>query len=453
MEIQGSTAHLALLCSPGMSHLIPFAQLASRLAKVYNVAITLLINSENPSNPAYLSLLDSLSDGVDAVTLPSPPLNSIPEGASPMTKIILTVISSLPHVYENLTSLISTKRLSALVIDLFSFPAKEMAGKLGLPCYLFYPSPCTALALNFHAPELVKSYKGEFKDLPEPVKLPGCIPISGPDLVEPLQDRTTEMYHGFLQLCMQLFDMKGILVNTYEELEPGVVKALREPDEVRPPVYAVGPLTRPIESEPDQTHESITWLDLQPDKSVVYVALGSWGILNEEQVCELALGLELSGHRFVWVITGCSDTLPEGFEERTKEIGHVVTSWAPQLAILKHKSIGLFLTHCGWSSVLESITSGVPMVSLPMYAEQRLNAALLTDGAKVCFRPKESESGLIPRDEIVRVVKCVIEGEEGKVLRKRVGELKNAAVHALLEGGSSYQAMAEVVEVWKKYVA
>ncbi|KAJ3701117.1 hypothetical protein LUZ61_004822 [Rhynchospora tenuis] len=450
--MEGSSAHLALLCSPGMSHLIPFAQLASRLAKVRNIAITLLINSDNPTNPAYLSLLKSFPDGVDAITLPAPPPNSIPDGASPMTQIILTVLSSLPHVQSTLANLLSTKRLSALVIDLFSFPAKEMAGQLGLPCYLFYPSPYTALALNLHAPELVKSYQGMFKDLPEPVKLPGCVPISGPDLVEPLQYRDSEMYHGFLQLCTQLSEMKGILVNTYEELEPGVAESFKEPNEARPPIYAVGPLTRPIESESDQNHESLTWLDSQPDKSVVYVSFGSWGVLNQKQMNELALGLELSGHRFLWVINWSSDTLPEGFIERTKETGYVATSWAPQLAILKHKSIGLFLTHCGWSSVLESITNGVPMVALPLHAEQRLNAALLTDGAKVCLRPKELDCGLVSKDEIARVVKCVMEGEEGEALKQRAGDLKNAAADALLEGGSSYKATVKVIEEWKKTV-
>ncbi|KAJ1685179.1 hypothetical protein LUZ63_016569 [Rhynchospora breviuscula] len=406
--MEGNTAHLAFLCSPGMSHLIPFTQLASQLAEVHNIAITLLINSDNPTNPAYLSLLKSLPHRVDAITLPVPPPNSIPEGASPMTQIILTVLSSLPHVQNTLTDLLSKTRLSAFVIDIFSFPAKEMAGDLGLPCYLFYPSPYTALALNLHAPELVKSYQGTFKDLPEPVKLPGCVPISGSDLVEPLQYRDSEMYHGFLQLCTQLSEMKGILVNTYEELEPGVAEPFKEPNEARPPIYALGPLTRPIETEVDQNHESLAWLDSQPDKSVVYVSFGSWG--------------------------------------------YVVTSWAPQLAILKHKSIRLFLTHCGWSSVIESITNGVPMVALPLHAEQRLNAALLTDGAKVCLRPKELNSGLVTKDEIARVIKCVMEGEEREALKQRANEPKNAAANALLEGGSSYKATVKVVEEWKETV-
>jgi hypothetical protein len=64
---------------------------------------------------------------------------------------------------------------------------------------------------------------------------------------------------------------------------------------------------------------------------------------------ELALGLELSGQRFLWVVRSPSDEgtlsdnyydaeskkdpfayLPEGFLERTKDVGLLVPSWAPQ---------------------------------------------------------------------------------------------------------------------------
>ncbi|KAB1225257.1 Hydroquinone glucosyltransferase [Morella rubra] len=117
-----------------------------------------------------------------------------------------------------------------------------------------------------------------------------------------------------------------------------------------------------------------------------------WWALSFDHLTELALGLELSGQRFVWVVrspnNGPADAayvgnrshkdplacLPNGFGERIEGRGLVVPSWAPQTRILRHGSIGGFLTHCGWNSTLESIASGIPLIVWPLFAEQRMNA-------------------------------------------------------------------------------
>ncbi|GAB4844574.1 hypothetical protein Ancab_037972 [Ancistrocladus abbreviatus] len=57
--------------------------------------------------------------------------------------------------------------------------------------------------------------------------------------------------------------------------------------------------------------------------------------------------------------------------------------------------------------------------------EQRTNAVLLKEDVKVALRPKASESGLVKREEI------------GKVVRNRALELKDAANRALSVDGSS----------------
>lgn len=56
---------------------------------------------------------------------------------------------------------------------------------------------------------------------------------------------------------------------------------------------------------------------------------------------------------------------------------------------------------------------------------------------------------VIGREEIERVVRSVMESEEGKILRHRLKELKNSASRALEKGGSSYDALSSVVEKWK----
>ncbi|MED6117905.1 hypothetical protein PIB30_114398, partial [Stylosanthes scabra] len=168
---------------------------------------------------------------------------------------------------------------------------------------------------------------------------------------------------------------------------------------------------------------------------------GSGGTLSQEQVNEIAFGLELSGHKFLWVVRVPSEIpnsgyvigqkedpiqyLPAGFVNRTKEQGLVVPSWAPQIEILAHGSTGAFLSHCGWNSTLESIVHGVPMIAWPLFAEQRMNAILLTDELRVAVRPQgDEENGVVKRDEIAKVVKRIMDhSEEGLEMRKRVQDL------------------------------
>ncbi|CAI0420167.1 unnamed protein product [Linum tenue] len=231
-------------------------------------------------------------------------------------------------------------------------------------------------------------------------------------------------------------------------------KALK--DVVRAPVYPVGPLVRP--SPPLKTNEPndvVEWLDGQPDRSVIYVSFGSGGTLPRAQLAELAWGLELSGQRFVWVVRpppvedgGPHRYLPEGFLSRTHDRGLVVPMWAPQAEILAHPAVGGFLSHCGWNSTLESLTNGVPMVVWPLYAEQKLNAALLAEELQVAVRPGYNNGGVVKREEIEEMVRRVMvaKEEEGKAMRERVMELKESGERALSRKlkGSSYSALAQV---------
>ncbi|KAF4391025.1 hypothetical protein F8388_024857 [Cannabis sativa] len=107
------------------------------------------------------------------------------------------------------------------------------------------------------------------------------------------------------------------------------------------------------------------WLDSQEPKSVLYITFGSQNTIGATQMMELAIGQEKK-----W--------LPQGFEERAKEknCGLLVRKWAPQLDILGHKSTGAFLNHCGWNSVMESLSQGVSIIGWPLAGEQNYNSKL-----------------------------------------------------------------------------
>ncbi|KAJ0973866.1 hypothetical protein J5N97_015831 [Dioscorea zingiberensis] len=90
----------------------------------------------------------------------------------------------------------------------------------------------------------------------------------------------------------------------------------------------------------------MAWLDEQDVNSVIYVAFGSFAILDERQFQELALGLELTGRPFLWVvrrdITGKAIIdLPKGFKDRIGDRGMVV-QWSPQQEVLAHPAVSFF---------------------------------------------------------------------------------------------------------------
>nr|XP_009621516.1 zeatin O-xylosyltransferase-like [Nicotiana tomentosiformis] len=124
--------------------------------------------------------------------------------------------------------------------------------------------------------------------------------------------------------------------------------------------WAIGPIL-PIKLLPSNKKNEycLEWLNKQPPKSVLYVSFGTTTSFSDEQIKELAMGLELSKQNFIWVLRYTDEVdntgkfkklkLPEGFEERAKGVGLVVLEWAPQPEILAHPSTGGFLSHCGWN--------------------------------------------------------------------------------------------------------
>ncbi|KAJ1429513.1 UDP-glucuronosyl/UDP-glucosyltransferase [Sesbania bispinosa] len=112
--------------------------------------------------------------------------------------------------------------------------------------------------------------------------------------------------------------------------------------------------------------------------------------------------------------------------------------------VLSHSSTGVFLTHCGWNSILESVVNGVPLLAWPLYAEQKINADLVTKDIKVALRPMQGE-----REEIGSVVKKLMQGEDGKKLRDRMKELKLGAARALAQNGSSTNQISHLALQWQ----
>ncbi|CAL4970345.1 unnamed protein product [Urochloa decumbens] len=464
MESSGAAAsprpHVVLLTSPGVGHLLPLAELAWRLVARHGLAATLATFTAPGAALASLH-----AAGVATVSLEDLPADATMEPDFPDR-----VRRSIPR----LRALLRSVSAAALVPDFFCDEALPLAVELGVPAYIFYPTNLAAHAIMRRLVALNDGAAGERRGLPDPLRLSAHVSLRRADIPAGFADSTKPQFARLLDMGRRYRAAAGFLVNSFYEMENAgeeEIKLSAEQD-AYPPVYPVGPLVRSCSDEDHGASAAcLDWLDRQPACSVVYVSFGSAGSLSVEQTAELAAGLESSGHRFLWVVRMPSQHnelesrdngkdkeeplawLPEGFLERTSGRGLAVAAWAPQVRVLSHPATAAFVSHCGWNSALESVAAGVPMIAWPLYAEQRMNAAILSETVGVALRPREREDGFIPREEIAAAVtELMEEGEKGRAVRGRARDLKEAAARAWAPEGSSSRKMEEVAGEWKAAV-
>uniref|UniRef100_A0A1J3D3H9 Glycosyltransferase n=1 Tax=Noccaea caerulescens TaxID=107243 RepID=A0A1J3D3H9_NOCCA len=458
--------HALLVASPGLGHLIPMLELGNRLSSVLNVKVTVFAVTTGSSSPTETEAIHAAAArGTCEITvLPPVDIDHLVEpDATVVTKIYVKMRAMKPAFQDAVKSM--NRKPTVMVVDFFGTGLMSAADEAGVTAkYVYVPSHAWFLAVIVYLPVWDKVVEGEYVDIKEPLKIPGCRPVGPDDLLDTMLDRSDQQCRECVRCGEEVPMSDGVLVNTWEELQGNTLAALREDGEssrvMKVPVYAIGPIIRtngPVEKPNSIIFE---WLDQQKDRSVVYVCLGSGGALSFEQTIELALGLELSGQRFLWVLRRptsylvasssdddqVSESLPEGFLDRTRSVGLVVTHWAPQVEILSHGSIGGFLSHCGWSSVLESLTNGVPIVAWPLYAEQWMNATLLTEELGVAVRTSELPSKrVIGREEVASLVRKIVaeEDEEGRKVRAKAEEVKVSSEQAWTQGGSSRSSLFE----------
>ncbi|KAG8390624.1 hypothetical protein BUALT_Bualt01G0102800 [Buddleja alternifolia] len=197
-------------------------------------------------------------------------------------------------------------------------------------------------------------------------------------------------------------------------------------------------------------HESLDWLDKQEPDSVVFVAFGTAVSISDKQIREIALGLERSEQKFIWVLRDADNDdsnanegtklsrLPLGFEDRVKERGMVVRDWAPQLEILGHSATGGFLSHCGWNSCWEGISHGLAMATWPFAFDNPSNAVFVTKVLKIGVEVLDwkHREEIVSADTVEKALRTLMASEEGEKIRKRAKELGNTVKQSLMESGN-----------------
>lgn len=469
-------AELIFVPAPGVGHLVSAVELAKLLARQdhrisiniliikmpfdYGVAdITQTLQNDAPERINFVEI-PSLDDTAMAKLMALPRMSFHDAFLSSQRAQVMDVVRQIMNRSED-------SRLGGFVLDMFCTQMIDLANEFDVPAYVFFTSSASFLGFIFYAQHL-KDKKDqeifELKDSDVELSVP-CFSNLVPAKVLPSVMLSKDGSDMIASIARRLRETKAIVVNTVLELEAHSVKSLGD-DENTPAIYHVGPIIKLTDGESTSRETIKGWLDSQPPSSVVFLCFGSMGSFDPEQVTEIACALELSGQRFLWSLRSPSQeketmalpkdyenyngVLPEGFLERTAEIGKVI-GWAPQVTVLSHPSVGGFVSHCGWNSTLESIWFGVPMAAWPLYAEQQLNAFKLVKelgfAVEIKMDYKKNDVGptvLVKAEEIVRGIRCLM--DEECEMRKKVKEMKDICRKAIAEGGSSYNSAGQFIE-------
>uniref|UniRef100_A0A7N0UM17 Glycosyltransferase n=1 Tax=Kalanchoe fedtschenkoi TaxID=63787 RepID=A0A7N0UM17_KALFE len=238
-----------------------------------------------------------------------------------------------------------------------------------------------------------------------------------------------------------------VFFNTFDKLEDQMVEWMAS----KWPILTVGPtlpsmhLDKCIEDDKSyglnlfkpNRQTCLDWLDKRQARSVIYVSFGSLAVLEQQQMNEIAECLEKLHTHFIWVVreTEMGKLSSQFMEGNLKSGLGLVVTWCDQLDVLAHESVGCFVTHCGCNSTLEALCLGVPMVGMPKWSDQPTNAKFVEDVWRVGVRCREDENGIVRKVELERCVRVVLEDEE---IRRNAARVKEWALEAIQDGGSSH---------------
>ncbi|PIN01539.1 UDP-glucuronosyl and UDP-glucosyl transferase [Handroanthus impetiginosus] len=254
-------------------------------------------------------------------------------------------------------------RISGVILDSPLAWMSDIPKKMGLKIAVFWCSSPGCLALGLKIPQLIESKFIDNDGTPlknEKINLlPNLPPMAPTDLMWHFPGDTnvqTSIFHVIKGVSHHMINADWILCNWFHELHPLC-------HNLTPTILSIGPLLANGQSAGSFHSEDstcLTWLDKQPKCSVVYVAFGSTSRFTQQQLDELASGLELMGRPFLWVANSTLNNKSATSYSYKKHLGDrgKIVEWAPQEEVLGHPSIACFISHCGWSSLMESLSMG-----------------------------------------------------------------------------------------------
>ncbi|KAK9166682.1 hypothetical protein Scep_001873 [Stephania cephalantha] len=415
MAVEGEL-HVVMLPWLAMGHLIPFLELSKRLAR--KGIVVSFVSTPRNIDRVQSRIPESLSPLIHLIRLPLPPLHNLPHSAEATIDLPVEKVHYLKAAFDGLEVPFDDFLPSAspdwIICDFAPYWLPPLALKYGLPCA--YLSFFSATSMAFFGPAarmlgLPNKWvtSTDFTSVPKWIPYPSDVVLRKHEIqriLQSIQENASKVIDGY---------------RSCNKLESNALRLL-ETDIYEKPIIPVGllpPYVEEMEKSMDEEAKAkwadiSEWLDRQKRVSVVYLALGTEACLTQEEINELAHGLELSELPFFWVfrklsVLGDQDAinieLPSGFKERTGDRGVVWEGWAPQVNILAHPSVGGFLTHCGWNSIIEA---------LGMMESSNVGLEI----------PRDEHEGSFTSNSVAKSLKMVMVEEEVEHLRSNAREIK-----------------------------
>ncbi|XP_015868230.2 UDP-glycosyltransferase 76B1 [Ziziphus jujuba] len=437
---------LVLFPLPCQGHINPMLQLANILySKGFSISIIhTSFNCPNPSNYPHFTF-HSIGEGLSESEA------SIHDGFAFLSLLNTKYVDPFRECLGRMLCDVSEEPVACLISDATFYFTQAVAESLKVPRIVLKTESASSF-LVFAALPLLRER--------------GYIPIQDSRLEEPVVEfphlkvkdlplvvtSTPEVFYQVIDsVVSETKASSGLIWNTFEELEHSELTRMR--NEFPIPIFPIGPFHNASFSNSSSSSltpedkSCISWLNTQPHKSVIYVSFGSIADLNEAEFLEVAWGLANSNQPFLWVVrpglvngSEWLESLPNGFLENLNGRGNIV-KWAPQQEVLAHPAVGAFWTHNGWNSTMESIREGVPMICMPRFGDQLVNARYVSQVWKVGL---QLEKGL-KRGYIEKTIEKLMVEKEGEEIRFRISKLKEKANLCLKQDASSYKSLESLV--------
>ncbi|KAL2502172.1 UDP-glycosyltransferase 78D2 [Forsythia ovata] len=439
-------AHVAVFPFPFGSHPTALLHLVQRLAAAAPAVQFSYFNTTNSNQKVFSKMNLNGYDNIRSYNID----DGVPEGhvfsGNPVEAIELFIKATPLNFRKRLEELVEATglKVTCLLTDAFLGFSADIAEEMGIPWVAFWTAGPTALSLHMYFDLIHRNLglTGRTQNSEQTLDfLPGMSAIRASDLPDELQslDKPDRPFSYLLQtMGLVVRRSSTVVLNSFDGIDPLVTADLKSKLKK---VLNIGPFSLP----PCQDQSGcLSWLDRHNAASVAYISFGSMLTPPPNELAALAEALEEKKVPYLWSFReDLKGHLLEGFFKRTSSRGKVV-AWAPQSQILAHSSVGVFITHCGWNSMVESITGGVPMICRPFFGDQMINRRILADVWQIGIG---LEGDVFAKAGTMNALDIVLSKENWNKMRENIGVFKESATKAVAPNGSSTENFKSFIDI------
>ncbi|XP_055337370.1 uncharacterized protein LOC129587586 [Paramacrobiotus metropolitanus] len=464
------TQHVLCIAFPAFGHIIPLLELAKKMSN--NFLVTFCVSEQKVTYIKERELLHGYGESIRMLGLNDGVNENFDRLVSP--EQMAGLVKSMEQAQSDLLYGINPANrsggkddsglepVSMVITDSMMYVPLKICHERNIPCYVF----------NAASDKLMTGI----------LKInPSTKARTSQDFHNGEANENTDIGFAVEEQCLNwMYELNhtwplaaGVIHNSVREFEAdAMLDFTNDPRFDNVPSYHVGPLlndTTPgdqfaLKSGRKRSPVSMTlaqkvqtWLDQHDTQTLIYVSFGTLSLASAHQTKEIAVALLSLQVPFIWSLRESEHQhLPADIQRKIKHQfdapgGHfLVLPWVPQKLVLAHPATAVFVSHCGWNSTLEAVSSGVPVVAWPMYADQYMNAEFLEREAAAV---KLEETGLnstkviaavLLRDAITTVYG---DKENENRYRKAMERLQTVAGAAVAKGGSSVKDLMTLMGI------